>query len=196
MTEETKNAETNDTDTPSELTLLKQRADTLGIQYHPNIGLATLKTKVTDKLKSPGPVEKEPVKEAPVAATPAVETSAMRNARIRKEATKLVRVRISCMNPLKSKWDGEYFEVSNKAIGTIKKYVPFNAGDEGWHVPHVIYKMLLAKKFQTFYEVKNGRNKTKRGKLVSEFNIQELKPLTPVQLKELATVQAASRNID
>ena len=42
-----------------ELELLKQRADTLGIKYSPNIGVDTLKQKIEDKLAGDKPSEPE-----------------------------------------------------------------------------------------------------------------------------------------
>ena len=38
-----------------ELTLLKERADMMGVKYHPSIGLEKLKEKVNEKLAPPKP---------------------------------------------------------------------------------------------------------------------------------------------
>ena len=170
-----------------EITLLKERADLMGIKYHSSIGLEALKKKVEGALPKP---------KAKVVTPKGEETIEERNLRIRNDANRLVRVRISNMNPIKGSLNGDFYEVSNRIIGTIKKYVPFNAGDDGWHVPNALLQMLQDKKYLTFYEVTKGRKKIKRHKLVKEFNIQILPPLTQKELKDLATVQAAAKNLD
>jgi len=127
---------------------------------------------------------------------PVVESKAAKLARLRKEASRLIRIRISCMNPNKKEWEGEVFTVSNSAVGTHKKFVPFN-NEDGWHVPNIIYKHLLERECQIFQTVKGPRgNKIRKGKLIKEFAIEVLTPLTPVEIQELATQQAMGNNID
>lgn len=165
---------------PSELEQLKKRADVLGIKYPKNITVETLREKVNETL-TPKTEKESDVKTANL-------TKAQRSRELRKEATKLVRVRVTCMNPNKKEWQGELFAVSNSYIGTVKKFVPF--GTE-WHVPQVILNMMKARQFQQFYteKAKNGQKITK-GRLVKEFSIDVLEPLTEEELKELARTQA------
>jgi hypothetical protein len=100
------------------------------------------------------------------------------------------------MNPAKKEWDGEIIAVGNSAVGTIKKYIPFNA-DEGWHVPKIIYDALVDRQCQVFTTVKDSRgNNLRKGKLIKEFSIEILPPLTKEELEELARRQALSRSID
>jgi hypothetical protein len=114
---------------------------------------------------------------------------------LRKEAQRLVRVRITCMNPNKKDWDGEIFTVSNSVVGTLRKYVPFNAED-GWHIPSMMLDFLRDKQFvQHYVERKNGQE-INRHKLVKEFAIEVLEPLTEEELKELAQRQAMARSVD
>jgi hypothetical protein len=178
-----------------ELDTLKFRADKLGIKYHPSIGLDKLRDKVNGALTGePVAEEESPAAEATGSADK--ETEGQRRKRLKKDAAKLVRVRISCMNPNKREWDGEIFTVSNKVVGTFKKFVPFNL-DEGYHIPHMIYEQLLARQCQIFVTVKDERgNKVRKGKLIKEFNVEVLPPLTPAELKELARKQALARSID
>lgn len=181
---------------PSELEVLKVRATQLGIQFHPSIGLEKLRDKVNAKLndepepdsdESEGPDEVEPV--ATVAA-PTDETPGQKRMRIKREALKLVRVRVTCMNPFKKEWEGEILTVGNNAVGTIKKYVPFN-NEEGWHVENIILEQLRERKCQIFVTEKDSRgNKVRKGKLIREFAIEILPPLTKAELKELAQRQA------
>ena len=169
----------------SELELLKDRATTMGIQFHPNIGVEKLREKLDGVLS---PVE-------PDTPTKTKETIAQRNARLRKEAIKLVRVNLTCMNPAKSSWGGEFISVGNNAIGFIKRFIPFEAED-GWHIPAVFLEVLKERKFQTFYTTKINGHKVKKGKLIKEFAIEILPDLSVDELKELAAKQALKENTD
>ena len=178
-----------------ELTLLKQRAQTLGIKFHPSIGLEALRSKVNGAIT--GEEEAEPADDVAVAAVePVVETKVQLRNRLRKEAAKLVRIRITCMNPNKKEWKGEVFTASNSMVGTFRKFVPFNVED-GWHVPQILLNMIKARQFQTFYTVKNDRGVAiRKGKLVPEFAIEVLPPLTEKELTELARRQAMSGSVN
>lgn len=118
------------------------------------------------------------------------ETPAQRRRRIRNNANELVRINVTCMNPAKKEWAGEIFTVGNNAVGTIKKFVPFNTED-GWHVPRMILQVMQARQCQIFYteKQKNGI-KVRKGKLIKEFGIEILPPLTEEELEELARRQA------
>ena len=177
-----------------ELTVLKARADKLGISYHPSIKLEKLRAKVKEFLADDGEVDAED--EAPAASTKEKETANQLRVRKRKEANALVRIRVACMNPNKKEWDGEIITTGNSAVGTIKKYVPFNAED-GYHVPRMIYEQLLQRQCQVFYTHKDSKgNKSRKGKLIKEFSIELLPPLTAGELKDLAQRQAMAKSGD
>lgn len=233
-----------DTDKPAlpptdELTELKERADTLGLNYHPKIGLETLRTKVNDFINGVKPAVEEPAPAAapvaaapasliptpaaivaaaetlpaaksstpatpvaaavvatPVPAAPVVETDGMKRVRQKREALKLIRVRITCMNPAKKEWEGEIFTVGNATIGTVKKFIPFNA-EEGWHIPSIMLEMLRERKCQIFVTKKTagpkaGAVSVREGKLIREFAIEVLPPLTDAEMADLAQRQAMS----
>lgn len=190
-------SETQDNEVQSEMTAqdelaaLKSRADMMGISYHPSIGLEKLREKVNNALT--GAAEKT---EEPAVVDPAAETENQRNTRLKREASKLVRIRVTCMNPAKKEWEGEIFSVGNAVVGSFTKYVPFNV-DEGWHVPQMIYQMIKDRECQIFYTVADSRgNKTRKGKLVKEFSVEVLPPLTKEELQELAQRQAMSNSIE
>lgn len=171
-----------------ELSILKSRADLMGISYHPSIGVEKLREKVAAALSD---------KPAEVTATkPGVESEQERLANLRNEQLALVRIRLTCMNPMKAEWEGEIITVGNTLVGTISKYVPFNA-DEGWHVPRILLDTLQDRQCQVFTTVKskNGIN-VRKGKLIKEFAIEILPPLTQDELKELAQRQAMSATAD
>ena len=173
-----------------ELTALKARADLLGISYHPSIGLEKLRDKVNAVVTSDDSSNVVEAVETPV------ETEGAKRLRLRNEAAKLVRIRLTCMNPNKKEWDGEIITAGNAGVGTFKKYVPFNA-DDGWHVPYIIYQQLLHRECQVFVTVRDARgNKVRKGKLIKEFAIELLPQLTEDELKDLAQRQAMSKSVD
>lgn len=163
-----------------ELTLLKERADLMGIKYHPSIGLEKLKEKVNEVL-APKTEEKP-------------KTSGQLRMEKVKEANQLVRIRVTCMDPNRKGWKGDFFTSMNSVYGTIKKYVPFNVP---WHVPTVLVKQIKRKQRQEFYEVtsKHGM-KIKRSRMVPMFAVEILPDLTYDELKDLANQQAVNHSIE
>lgn len=173
--------------TQDELSVLKARADQLGISYHPSIGLEKLREKVNAALSKSAASEE-------AAPAPEKESEAERRSRLKREALKLIRVRITCMNPQKRAWEGEIFTAGNGVIGTVKKYVPF---DIEWHVPKIILDQIQARQCQIFQNYRDERGRSiKRGKLIKEFNVEILPPLSEKELAELARRQAMARGQD
>ena len=183
--------------TQDELTTLKARADMLGISYHPSIGIEKLKAKIEAKLNDVPDTTDDLEDKPPVQASEAaVETEGQKRQRLRKQAAELIRIRVTCMNPAKREWEGEIITAGNSAVGTFKKYIPFNA-DEGWHVPRIIYNQLIERECQVFGTAKDGRgNTTRKGKLIKEFAIEVLPSLNQEELDELARRQAMAKAID
>ena len=178
----------------NELEALKKRADMMGIEYHPKIGLDSLKRKIEAKL---GAATEEPaVVEKPSATGRAIRPatkSEIANFK-RKQANRLVRVEITNMNPNKREWEGEIITAGNSVIGSLKKYIPFNTPT---HVPVIIYNAMKERKCQVFYSVKDKFGNTlKRSKLIPEFGFRELPPLTKEELKALAAAQLAVNGSD
>lgn len=185
--------ENDDLPVPDELASLKKRADVMGLSYHPSIGVEKLREKIAAKLSGAKPEDDETETAAPVEKG---ESLVQRRVRKKREASELVRIRVTCMNPLKTEWEGEIFTAGNRAVGTFKKYVPFNA-DDGWHVPRIIYNQMVQRQCQVFQTVKDSRgNRTRKGKLIKEFAIEVLPPLTERELKDLAQRQAMARGQD
>lgn len=181
--------------TQDPLSALKARADMLGVKYHPSISFEKLRDKVNAVLDD----KPEPEADAsPVAAKSSAQAETAEQRRVRKvrEASELVRIRVTCMNPAKTEWDGEIFTAANSVVGTFKKYVPFNA-DEGWHVPRILYNQIRDRQCQVFVTVRNERgNSSRKGKLIKEFAVEVLPPLTQDEIDELARRQAMAHAID
>ncbi len=183
-----------------ELESLRTRATQMGIQFNPQIGLEKLRERVNAAAKGEPVVAEateapetfqEPVPATPVTPLPVKqvqETDAQRRLRLKKEANLLVRVRIACMNPNRREHDGEIFTAGNSVVGTFRKMVPFDAI---WHVPAIILKMIEDRQCQVFTTVTGPKGqKSRRGKLVKEFAVEYLDPLTGPELKDLAQRQA------
>lgn len=181
--------EFNEDDVPTELELLKKRADDMGLKYHHKIGKDKLKKMVNEAL------ENEPEEAEVVAHNPLTETKHARHSRLRKDARRLIRCNIVCNNPNKKGYDGEYFTAGNSVVGLLTKFAKYNT-TEGYHIPNVIYKYLLTKQCQIFQTASDKRgNKTRKGKLINEFNIQVLDNLTKKELIELARRQSAAGTV-
>lgn len=118
---------------------------------------------------------------------------------IRAEQLRLVRLRITNLNPSKAQLHGEIFTVANRYIGNVKKFIPYGeATDNGYHVPWVIYEQL---KEREFLQTKTRPGRTNAGQIildqkwVKEFALEVLDPLTPQELASLAAQQAAARGM-
>lgn len=177
-----------------ELTTLKARAQMLGLSFHPSIGLEKLREKVN--AATTGAVPEEPVAKAvPQVVVP--ETPAQIRVRLKQDAMRLVRIRVTCMNPAKSEWDGEIMTTGNAVVGSVKKFIPFTGAEDGWHVPYIMYEQLRDRQCQVFSTVTDSRgNKVRRGKMIREFAIEVMPQLTPAELAELAQRQAIAKSID
>ena len=176
----------------TELENLKSRAEKLGVKFHPSISADKLREKIkAAQAEGEGSVGGQ--SEVKSATGTNEESPAAKKLRLKREALKLVRVRITCMNPAKKEWEGEIITVANNAVGTVKRYVPFNTED-GWHVEHILLEQLRERQCQIFVTEKDSRgNKVRKGKLIREFAIEVLDPLTEEELAELAQRQAMAK---
>ena len=172
-----------------QLAMLKTKADTLGVTYSPNIGVDALREKINAKMNGE-PEKKEEVK---ASEAPREKTKMELRQEAFLEATRLVRCRITCMNPSKADLPGEIFTVSNNVVGSIKRYIPYGEQIDGWHVENMLLDMLKEKQFQQLRTKKAANGQIlPETKWVREYAIEELPPLTPEELKVLANKQAAA----
>lgn len=161
-----------------QLESLKNKANLLGVKFHPTISLDKLREKVT--VAQAG----EPDADEPKKVNPVLEERAA----LRAEALKLVRVNITPMDPSKREYHGDIFSISN-SVFTVKRFVPYNT-TEGTHIEKAIYDNLKEKRVQVFVKKKINGQEKKEGKLIAAYGIELLDPLTPVEIKELARRQA------
>lgn len=181
-----------------ELIQLKEQAKTLGVQHSPNIGLDALRAKVRAKLDGTDDAgDKADGQRTPAAEDLKVETEQQIRDRLNSEALALVRCRITNLNPHKASMRGEVITVGNKYTGSISKFIPFGeATDNGYHVPKIIFDELKQRKFNSIKSEKstNGVYRPVQ-RLVPEFAIEVLEPLTPEELSQLARQQAAAAGL-
>lgn len=174
----------------SRIEMLKERATTMGIRFSPNIGEDTLAKKIQDVLDGQGvndEVADELLQDLEEEAVP-VKKSASEH---RRDAMKLIRIVVHPMDPLRSQLEGEIVTAGNGVIGTVSKYVPFNA-EQGYYVPEIIYKVLRDRKFLSHYTTTDSKGREiNRHRLAPAFNVQVLPDLTEKELKRLAADQRA-----
>lgn len=109
--------------------------------------------------------------------------------------SELIRARITCMNPNKKDWPGEVISVGSRKHGTFKKFIPFDG--QPYHIPRIIYDYLCERECSVFYNVRDRRNGTvRRAKLIKEFAIDVLPPLSPKELEDLRRKQAMKQGKD
>ena len=184
----------NQSEEVTELSLLKQRASMMGIVFSNNIGIEKLRERVNEKLA-------EEAKEEPTGK--AIETKVKEKSlrqNIIDENMRLIRIRITNLDPKKKDLPGEIITVANEYLGTVRKFVPFGeVTEQGYHVPYCIYKLLKSRKFLNIRTVKNPQDPLKpiiQQSWVNEFALEELPQLTAAELAKLATIQSASGGID
>lgn len=203
----------------SELEMLKGRARMMGISFSNNIGVDALKAKIqakmdgeADRTDDDGNVSETDmevnalealgamgVQKTDPEAQPEPEKPLTLRQMIERDAMKLVRCRITNMDPKKKDLQGEIFTVANEYIGTVRRFVPFGeVTDEGWHIPQCIYDMMKSRKFLNIRTARNRRTQTMEvsQSWSPEFAIEILEPLTKAQIQQLAQAQIAAGSID
>lgn len=205
--------EEDDLKMPSEIDMLKDRAKLMGIQFSNNIGVDALKAKIEEKRAQSEADSKPAVEQAKPATQTASqagngdgsinaltgnETKPVRaktlRQHLRDEKMKLVRVRITNLDPKKKDLPGEILTIANEYLGTVRKFVPFGeVTDNGFHVPQCLYDMM---KERTFVSIKT--RKDQKGQTIvehqnaREFALEILPQLTPEELAQLSAAQSAA----
>lgn len=185
--------------------MLMNKARVMGLKVSNNIGLDTLRDRIKEAQE---PKTETNVMSPEVSTEPKAQVNALTGNKTGKkvrmkslrqhmhdENMKLVRIRVTCMNPGKSDLQGEIITVANESLGTVRKFVPFgDLTDDGYHVPYCIYKQMKNKQFWQKRTVKIRGTKEERIESVpmKEFSIEILPQLTRDELNQLATAQQAA----
>ena len=190
---------------PSELDMLKSRAKLMGITFSNNIGLDALKTKIEEhkqaseaKTQTQAPAQtNEQQPEAQAENQKKAKTISLR-AHLQKEKMKLVRLRITNLDPKKKDLPGEILTVGNEYLGTVRKFVPFGeATDNGYHVPYCLYELMRDRKFLSIKTRKGPKGQTiVEQQMVREFALEILPPLTEAELARLSAAQLSAGGVE
>lgn len=176
-----------------ERTALIRQADRLGVAFHPNISTDKLRERVKASLSDIAQEVSDGQTQEPTVELTKEQSENARRMALRDEARRLVRVVITCMDPMKKEFQGEIITVGNAVVGSFRKFVLFN---EPYCIPNIILKQLKEKQCQIFTTVKgeNGQ-KFRKGKQIKAYAIQELPMFTEEELAELAADQRARKAI-
>ena len=199
-------------DQKKELRMLKDTAKRAGLSFPNNAGLQTMRDLVRTELApsgndalmtEAGDISSEQQMLADIKDQNSMEAKALKarirmpvlkqfQTKIKKEQNarlncgKLVRIIAHNNSPLKKEWDGDIITGAND-LGTWKKYVQF---DVEWHVPTIVLNIMKEKKYSHFYSKKNANGlMVRKVRLLPEYNIEILEPLTVKEVAQLAKRQ-------
>lgn len=187
-----------------ELTFLKERAKVMGIPFSNNISLETLRKRIADKKEGKDEPEVNPLagdsEIAAITTDAPKQLDAKQNALalrklMHREQMKLVRVRITNMDPKKKDLPGEIWTVANEYLGNVRKMIPYGEQtDDGFHIPYCLFRLLQSKRFLHIRTVKDRVTGLERqeNQWVKEFSLDVLPDLTKEELARLAAAQAAA----
>ena len=195
----TKDVYANDPEKQAELAVLRGQADAMGINYHHRAGIPKLKSLIQEAQNMPGEAAETVMSDDEIVTKknylPGVDYMTEEQfqqqfgSSAQQEANKLIRCSVSCRSNLKREWHGEIITVMNPELGTFSKFVPFDG--QPYHIPKIIVDFLKERECTTFFTVRDARgNETRKAKMMKEFVVEELPPLTGKELKELAQRQA------
>lgn len=186
--------------------VLRGQADKLGLKYHHKHGADALRAMVgahlledpsrAGLLLADGDTLHIPASAPKLEVKPNLEYIPMTGDEYKKISQKSARIKVGAlrrikftnMNPTKKGWPGEFISVGSAKLGSFKKYVFFNGED--YHVPQIIYDVMKERQCSSFYTVKTRGGDVRKSKLINEYAIVDLPPLTQVELKALSDRQA------
>lgn len=114
----------------------------------------------------------------------------------RKEAQRLVRVRVTNMDPTKKDHTGQIFGFSNSVVGTLQKFVPFDV-DQGFHIPQVLVNVIRSGKYRVTKHRKGLRgNDIPYSVELPSFSVEILDALSASDLEAIKTRQESLALID
>tara|TARA_Y100001963_G_scaffold139959_1_gene206393 strand:- start:21527 stop:22177 length:651 start_codon:yes stop_codon:yes gene_type:complete len=177
-----------DKDTYAARQKLEEEAQRLNVDFRANIGDETLRARIKEAKEKGAKLLPD---NAPVVAAPehTYRSPAEVREKKQKELSRLVRVHITCMNPNKSAWQGEIFCFGNEIV-SLKRMVPF---DVDTHVEKALLDMIKARRYRVAHKPKKGKGSNQVSiRMVPEFAIKELTPLSQEEMKDLAAQQAAA----
>ena len=176
----------------------------MGIFFFNNISLEILRKRIADKKEGKDEPEVNPLagdsEIAAITTDAPKKLDAKQNALalrklMHREQMKLVRVRITNMDPKKKDLPGEIWTVANEYLGNVRKMIPYGEQtDDGFHIPYCLFRLLQSKRFLHIRTVKDRVTGLERqeNQWVKEFSLDVLPDLTKEELARLAAAQAAA----
>ena len=188
---------------PTRKQMLMQKARIMGITFSNNITEEALAAKINEKLEGKAATEDKPPVSVlnPLVGDVAgqIPTAQLTlRQRLMRDQMKMIRVRITNMDPKKKDLHGEIMTVANEYLGTVRKFIPFGeATEDGYHVPQCLLTMMQERRFLQIRTIKDRRTGATRPETswAREFAIEILPPLTEEELKQLATAQIAAGTV-
>ena len=125
----------------------------------------------------------------------------IKRAIVRAKALRLIRCKITNMDPNDSEVPSMILTVYNKYTGKVSKLIPFGDENEhGYHIPKILFDELNTRTYNMRKEIKTpgstfGIKQYKTVKM-KKFHLEILPNLTPEELKSLADRQNAAGAID
>lgn len=167
----------DNTSNVSELELLKQQADLMGIEYANNVNNRTLKKRIQEHLNQDDE-----------------EDNNAQLMELEKDNLKLLKILVTPMEAHKKDYQGEIFSCGNAVLGTVTKFVPFNVE---WLVPNILVKQIKQKEAQIFTSKRNEKGQDiVQAKMIKAYAVQELPLPTKEELEQLAKLQQARNSLD
>lgn len=118
---------------------------------------------------------------------------------VRARALRLIRVRITNLDPGDAQLPGAIITALNKYTGKVSRFISFgDENDAGTHIEQILLNHLKQQKFALRKEKKGGQFGVKQydTRMIAKYSIEYLEPLTAEELAELATQQRAAHSID
>lgn len=200
---------------------LRDAAISLDIKFSGNTGAETLRAKIIGSLEAPTPnsflgeddeddsfIQRAPEPKKPkqlsipelLAMDPnQIEDTVLLRKVVRAQSLRLIRVKVTNLDPSDAQLPGMLLTVINKYTGKKSRFISFgDENDAGQHVEVMLLNHLKNQKFALRKEKKGGQFGVKKytTKMINKFSIEELDPLSKAEINDLANVQRASNAID
>ena len=166
---------------------LKNRAAAMGLTHHPKIGIKALREKIAEFIEQQEKINNETAIAADNKKASKEDQEKQQRLEDKAAGEALVRIRITCTDPLKRNYEAEIFQASNSVIGTKRVCVPYG---KIWHVPKIIRNMIKAKQYLSFRSVTVAGRPTKEKVLLPAYVVEDFPALTKEEMKDLEQRQA------
>jgi len=165
--------------TDLDIEVVRAKATELGVKWHPAMKAETIQLKIDEFLEGYAPTHIAPsVKD---------ETAAQTEARLLREATALIPVTVTSMDPADASVTAATISVGNRKLGQITKVIPFG---HKWFMPKILVDEMEQKMFVRNAMIPTpGGNERLNTQWIKKYAIQYHPAPTPEEMAELAKLQ-------